>query len=612
MASGKQIVAFGLLGVMTVSLFGFGTVGFSGGMTNVASVGDEEISANTYATALSNQINVIESQTGQPLTALQAVEFGLGQQVLEQLLSEAALNGETTRIGLSVGDEAVRRELLAMDAFKGIDGSFDTATYKDLLRRNNLKEQDFEADLRQSAARDILTAALATGVTMPPAYGQVVVDWLGERRTVSVAILSAENLETGTPIASESDILSWYDTHPEAYTAPEARRITYAWLTPAMLSDKVDLDENALLEIYNANIDSFVQPERRLVERLVFSSSDEAAAAAARIETGETSFEDEVSARGLDLLDVDMGDVSKTELGSAADDVFALEGTGVVGPVETDLGPALFRVNGTFEGTEVPFEEAREEIARQMSVDAATRLIADQIELFDNDLAEGYTLEELAAETDLELGTVDWTTESEAGIAAYTAFQQAAATVTRDDYPEIIELSDGGVFALRLDEIVDSAVKPLDEVRDQVAADFEADALTQALMARAEAFETDVAAGQPIAELGLPVETFDAITRQDFISTMPDGFMDAVFAPGLQAGGTTLIAGDGRVVIARLEAIEAPEETEDNAAIAESYIASAAQGAATDVIAAFGDALRARDGVTVNQVTLNAVHSQMQ
>ncbi|PTQ68887.1 SurA N-terminal domain-containing protein [Celeribacter persicus] len=611
--SGAKMVVWGILGLLIIGLGGFGTANFGGGVTRVASVGDEDISVNDYANALRTQMRAIEAQTSQPFSVTQAQEFGLSQQVLDQLLSQAALDNETARLGLSVGDDAVRRELLTYDAFKGIDGKFDTQSYKELLARNNMNEGDFEADLRDEAARSILSGALASGITMPPSYGQAVVDWLGERRTISVAVLSATDLETGVPAASDTDIQSWYDAHPDAYTAPEARRITYAWLTPAMLTDKVDLDEAALRRLYEDNIDSYVQPERRLVERLVYGSEEEAQAAADRIASGESTFEDEVTARGLALIDTDMGDVSEGDLSSEAGPaVFALEGTGVVGPLMSDLGPALYRVNGTLAGSEIPFEEARDELATEMAADAAARLIADQIEAFDNDLAEGYTLEDLANETDMELGQIDWTPESEGGIAAYTDFQQAAASVTLDDYPEIVELSDGGVFALRLDEIVPASVKPLDQVRDQVAADWEADALAQKLTARAEALETGVASGTAMADLGLPVEQFTKITRQDFISTMPAGFMDAVFAPGLKAGGTTLIPGEGRVVIAKVETVEAPEPSDENAAIAENYIETAAQGVATDVIDAFSRALRTREGVTVNQTALNAVHSQLQ
>lgn len=611
--SGTKMVVWGLMGLLIVGLGGFGTANFGGGVTRVASVGDEDVSTNAYATALQNQMRAIEAQTGQPFSVAQAQDFGLSQQVLDQLLSQAALDAETARVGLSVGDDAVRRELLNIDAFKGIDGKFDTEAYKQLLARNNMTDKTFEADLRKEAARSILTGALASGITMPPSYGQVVVDWLGERRTVSVATLEADALETGAPIASDSDIQAWYDAHPDAYTAPEARRITYAWLTPAMIMDEVDLDEDALRKLYDENIDSYIQPERRLVERLVYGTEEEAQAAADRIAAGESTFADEVTARGLDLIDTDMGDVSEDDLSSEAGPaVFALDGTGVVGPVMSDLGPAIYRVNGTLAGSEISFNEAREELAAVMGTDAAARLISGLLEEFDNDLAEGYTLEDLANETQMELGTLDWTPSSEGGIAAYTAFKQAAAQVTLDDYPEILELSDGGVFALRLDEIVPATLMPLDEVRDQVATDWEADALQQRLTARAEAIETEVASGAAIADLGLPTETFTAITRQDFLSNMPEGFMDAVFAPGLQVGGTTLIPGENRVVIAKVDTIEPPTTSEENTAIAESYITSAAQGAATDVIDAFSEALRAREGVTINQTALTAIHSQMQ
>lgn len=611
--SGTKMVVWGILGLLIIGLGGFGTANFGGGTTRVASVGDEDIDPNTYANALQNQIRAIEGQTGQDITVQQALGFGLSQQVLDQLLDQAALDGETARVGISVGDDAVRRELLKIDAFKGFDGKFDTATYKDMLARNKMDGKGFEASLRKDASRAILTGALATGITMPPSYGQVVVDWLGERRTISVATLTAADLETGTPIASDADIQSWYDAHPAAYTAPEARKITYVWLTPAMISDKVDLDEAALRKLYQDNISTYIQPERRLVERLVFGTEDDAAAAAARIANSESTFEQEVKTRGLELIDVDMGDVAADDLATdAATVVFGLEGTGVVGPVMSDLGPALYRVNGTLAGSEISFEDARDELAVEMASDAAARLIADQIEEFDNDLAEGMTLEELADATEMQLGMMSWTPESEGGIAAYTAFQNAVAAVTLDDYPEIMELSDGGVFALRLDEIVAAAVSPLEDVRDQVAADWETGAVVNLLTARAEALETDVAGGKPIADLGLMTERFEAITRQSYIATMPDGFIDAVFAPGLTSGGTTIISGEGRAVIAKIEQVDAPANTEENGAIADGYITSAAQGAAQDVVTAFSNALRVREGVTVNEAALNAVHSQIQ
>ena len=52
-----------------------------------------------------------------------------------------------------------------------------------------------------------------------------------------------------------------------------------------------------------------------------------------------------VAARGLDLVDVDLGDVDRAALEGAADTVFGAQVGDVVGPLETGIGPALFRVN---------------------------------------------------------------------------------------------------------------------------------------------------------------------------------------------------------------------------------------------------------------------------
>jgi peptidyl-prolyl cis-trans isomerase D len=609
--AGKKIVVWGILGLLIVGLGGFGTANFGGSVSNVGSVGDREIDVNTYANALSGEINRFEQQIGQQMSIDQAAQIGIPARVLNQLFNQAALDGETARLGLSVGDAAVRTQLLSIQGFQGLDGKFDSDTYKSALNNIGENPAKFEQGLREDLARTLLQGALTTGVTMPAIYGDVVVEWIGERRTISVATMGTNALSTGVPIPTEADIKAQYEATPAPYTAPETRNMTYVWLTPEMLSGEVELDDASLRQLYDDNIAQFVQAERRLVERLVFGTSDEAAAAAARLAAGETTYEDEITARGLDIVDADMGDVALGDLGTAGDAVFALTLSEVSDVIDTDLGPALFRVNGILDASEISFEDARADLSIEMAADAARRDIADMIENLDDLLASGATLEDIATETRLELGQLDWTTTSEDGIASYSAFVDAVKSAEVGDFPEIIQLSDGGIFALRLDAITPATLNPLEDVRDQVIADWEVAETARQMLVRAQDIESQVASGTPLSELGFPVETFDAITRQDFISTMPDGFIDAVFEPGLAKGATTLIQGDGRVVIALIDAVLPPEDTADNTAIADSYIASAAQGAAQDVIAAFSSALRAREGTSINQTAVNAIHAQL-
>ncbi|WP_417271233.1 SurA N-terminal domain-containing protein [Celeribacter sp.] len=615
MASGKgsggKMVALGIVGLLVLGLGGFGATNFGGTVRSVGAVGDQEVDINLYARALQNELSALEQQTGQQITVAQAQQLGVTNQVLDGLLTRAALDGELDRLGVSVGDEEVRRTLMSIPSFQGLDGKFDPDTYKFTIERLGQTPSEFEESLRADTARALLQGALATGVVMPDAYAKVIVDWLGERRTVSVASLTAADLDTEISAPTEDQIKSQYEATPAAYTAPESRDVTYAWLTPAMLAETAELDEASLRQIYDDNISAYMQPERRLVERLVYGTEDEAQAAADRIAAGESTFEDEVAARGLELTDIDLGDVSASDIGAAAEVVFAADDLGVVGPVMSDLGPALFRINGVLDATETTFEEARDDLAKEMATDAARREIGDLVESLDDLLASGATLEELADETEMELGQIDWTTASEDGIASFSAFVTAVQEAQVGDFPEIIELSDGGIFAMRLNAINPAALRPLDEVRDQVIADWTTAETARLLKARADKIQTEVASGTAMDALGLPVESFTDITRRDFIATMPQGFIDAVFAPGLAQGATAVITGTDRVVIAKIDTVQPPEANTEMDEIAANYAEQAAQGAAQDVIAAFASAMRLRDGVTVNQTAINAVHAQM-
>ena len=61
----------------------------------------------------------------------------------------------------------------------------------------------------------------------------------------------------------------------------------------------------------------------------------------------------------LTLDDIDLGDVSKSDLGAAGEAVFALASPGIVGPFMSDLGPALFRMNAVLAAQNTTFDAAK-------------------------------------------------------------------------------------------------------------------------------------------------------------------------------------------------------------------------------------------------------------
>ncbi len=600
-----------LMGLLIIGLAGFGVTNLSGTQRAIGSVGDAEITVNDYFRGLQREIRAIEAETQEPMSFSRARQIGLTDQVLAQLINRAALDHETMQLGLSLGDEALARQILELRQFTGPDGEFNRDSYRFALDQAGLNEAEFEEDIRDETARSFVQAAVLAGVRMPESYLDVMTRYLGERRKVASALLDRSDLEVGVPVPTEAELEAYHAQNEDAFTRPEVKQITYAWLTPEMIIDTVELDEAALRDEYADRNSEFNQPERRLLERLIFPDTAAAEQASARLDSGTASFEDLVAARGLDLSDVDLGIRSEADLGAAGADVFAVSAGEIAGPVDTDLGPALFRVNAVLDAQIVSFEQAEPMLRDALAGDRARRVIEAQVDSIDDLLAGGATLEDLTQETDMELGKIDWHSGVDIGIAAYDGFRRMARAVSGDDYPEVESLEDGGIFALRLDAVSPPMLRPLDEVRAAVEAGWTDDQVVALLKERAEPLITRLKAGESYGQVGLTVDLEQQITRQGFVENTPDQFIETVFA--MEQGEARIVEGPGRIFVLQLQEIEDPDLDNPDLVQSREFLRDdAVNGLAQDLFQVLATDIRARAGIELDQSAINAVHSNFQ
>ncbi|MCW1932831.1 peptidylprolyl isomerase [Pararhodobacter zhoushanensis] len=611
--SAQSILAWGMMILLIAGLGGFGIDSFLGSrVTSIGSVGDRQISTQSYARALQSEMRAVEQQIGQPVTIAFAQQVGIDQQVRAQLITQAALENEAGRIGISVGDENVQRTVVGIRAFQGPTGNFDMDAYRFALQNVGQSPAEFEEEVRRDAARGILQAATAAGVETPDNLRSALLGFYAMRHNFTLFTLTEANLPAPVADPEEPAIIAYYAANIADFTAPETRSITYAWLTPEMVLDTVEVDEESIRALYEQRIDDFVQPERRLVERLVFGSDDEAQAAKARLDAGEITFDALVEERGLSLEDADMGDVSEAQLGAAGAAVFGLDNAGtVVGPLPSNLGPALFRMNAILNAQETPFEDARDELRAELAGDGARRAIQDQQEGFDDLLAGGATLEQLAEETPMQLGTIEWTRDTNEGIAAYSEFGTAAAAVSADDFPELAGLSDGGLFAIRLDSVTPPTPRPIEDVREAVVAGARVAAVDAALQSMGQTLSADLVAEGPETfgeTRDLSPEVFENITRLDRLTQVPATMLETIMASDVNT--PVMSVAEGRLLLVYVGETEAPdsadEQTEQLTGAINEQIG---QALAQDVFFYFASALQAEAGITLNQPAIDAVHA---
>jgi peptidyl-prolyl cis-trans isomerase D len=310
---------------------------------------------------------------------------------------------------------------------------------------------------------------------------------------------------------------------------------------------------------------------------------------------------------------VDLGDVTEDELRDAGAAVFSAQTGDVVGPQPSPLGPALFRVNAVLAAQETPFGEARAVLREDRAAARARRVIEDQIEPVTDLLAGGATLADLADETDMVLGEMDWTAQTREGIAAHAAFREVVADLEPGTFPELHELEGGGLFAVRVDEVRPPELQPFDAVRAQVAEDWRTTETRRRLRARAEEIAAGIDAETEFTQVGLDGAVAErGLTRRSFLNGTPPGFMTRIFE--LDAVGETVVMdGPDGVIVARLDAISQPgAEDASVAAQAEAVADRAGQGMALDIFTAFNRAVQADTEVTIDQAAINAVHANFQ
>lgn len=606
--SAKNIAAGFLMALLALSLLGFGVEGFGSRSQNVASVGDRNISANTYARALQNELRAFQSQMGQALSMEQARLFGLDQMVLEQLVNNAVLDNEAARLGVSAGDTTVQREILQIGAFQGLDGSIDREAYRFALQNAGMNESEFEGTIRDDVARSILQLSVISGAAAPDRIVQPLLDYQAQTRDVTVLSLSAENLPEPIGRPDQAELQAFYEANIDRYTQPEGKRISYAWITPEMVIDTIEVDEAILREAYEARLSEFSQPERRLVERLVFSDMDSAENALARINAGEITFDALVVERGLELEDTDMGDVTRAQLGAAGDVVFALEEPGIAGPAETTLGPAIFRMNAILSAQEVSFEEARDQLRDEQLADLARRVLSDDYDLYEDLLAGGASVAQLGQETEMQSGQIDWRPGETEGIAAYESVRDAAEALQEGDFPEISFMQDGGMFALEYLEALPATPRPLSEIETQVIADWQNERILEGLRMQAEELATALRGNGDAPELNIAPVRFDGLRRTDILPDLPRDLVAATFE--MDADEVRIVESANRVHILELHAVESPDlMLEDVADLRSALEMQIEQSIAQDLFGYFSNSLRQTTPIRIDQPVIDAVQA---
>ena len=471
------IIPFALWGVN--SYFGEPPV------VNIAEVGDREISLQEFQLAYQRQRAQLQNLMGGQLDPSLFNETRLRYEVLRQLVDDAVLEQTARDKGLRVGDQQLGQVIRANQTFQQ-DGRFHRESYEQFLRFQQYTPAGFEAELRASMMANQLRSGLTDSSILTEAEVNRLLSLLKQQRTVSYLSLSTDALQEVE--LDEAEIETYFEENQQRFTSPEQLKVRYLDLSLDDLTDRVAVDEAQIQVAYEEQRGRFTLPEERRASHILVTTDDDTDPAQAReraetiyqsIVDGSRSFDEVMTeAASADTANLEGGDLGAIAPGMMApafeQALFAMDEEGAISaPVQTDFGLHIIRLDEVIDEQVRPLAEVRDELERELRLQAAEPQFFEAAETLANMAFENPDSLEPAAEIlDLRVQTSDWLTrESQEGIAALPGVLQAALSpevLGQNFNSEPIEVNNDRVLVLRLEEYQESAPLTLEEAREQV------------------------------------------------------------------------------------------------------------------------------------------------
>ena len=553
-ALGKGIMA-GVVGflILAFGVWGIGDIFRGYGRSSFAKIGNTEIPIEQFRQAYNDRLQQVGRELRRAITPAQAHELGIEQQLVTQLVAEAAVDEEARQMGLRLSDAEIGRVIMNDPTFRGPNGQFDRQRFEYIIRNAGYSEARFAAEQRRVTLRRELSLAVGADVPAPKTAAQALDRFENEQRTAQYVVLGPAQAGDVPPPTPE-ELAKYFEERKVLFRAPEYRKVVLLSVTPSEVASTIEVSDADARRYYEEYRTRFGTPEKRQVEQIVFPNEEAAKIGADKL-AGGVSFEALAAEVGKKPEDINLGLVAKSDLidRAVADAAFALPEGGVSAPVKGRFGTTLVRVVKIEPEKIKPFEQVEGEIRHDLALERAKPTMQNLYDKVEDERASGLSLDEVGKKLKLNVRTIDAIDRSGrdaagASISELPAGVDVAASAFATDVGvenDPLQTSGGGYIWYDVIGITRSRDRTLDEVKDKVEARWRDDQVTERVTAKATAMLDRLKAGTPFTEVaaadGVNVDTKSGVQRARPADPLSPRAIDAIFraakgAPGVAEG----------------------------------------------------------------------------
>jgi len=535
-----------------------------------ATVNGEKIPLETVRKAWQERQTELQQQLRSELPA--SVAKREQDQMLDTFITRELLVQRAREMGYVVSDEQLAETLYSIPALQ-VDGKFSRDRYAALLRQQGRTEPEFEREFRRDLETSQLRGGVAISSFVTPAELRRRVALQAEARDVEYATIPAQSFAAGVSVAP-ADVTAYYDQHKSEFMTPETVALQYLELDLAGVAAGVQVTEEGLRNFYEqVAADRYTEPERRRASHiLVESGSDDAAALkkaqalADRARAGEDFAKlarENSDDPGSKAAGGDLGWATRDAyVAPFADALFAMQKGEIRGPVKTQFGYHVIRLEDVQPAHQRTFDEVRAELEADYRKDQAQSGFYEKSQqLADESFAALSELDSVGKKLGLPVKTVEAFTRE--GGAPFGTDRRIIDAAFSDDVlqqrqnSQPVSLGEDKVVVLRVTDHKAAQQRPLADVQADVEAKLRGEAAHRAAQAAAAAAAAKVAAGESLAAAagpGAALTPKQSLGRAGAESVAPE-VVKAAFGlarpePGKVSAGTASLAnGDVAIVV---------------------------------------------------------------
>jgi peptidyl-prolyl cis-trans isomerase D len=500
------LIGFASIGVTN---FGTGNTGFGGmGSSTLAQVGDQEVSEREMGEAMQRRLQEVRQQNPEADYASIAHDF---EAILGALIDERSLIAFADKFGFPLSKPLVDAEISQIPQTKGLNGKFSEQAYQAFLQQQRLTDLEVRQIIGAGMLQRLLLTPLVSNARLSIGMATPYASMMLEFRQGEGVAVPLEPFKAGLK-PTDAQVQQFYAANRNHYMIPEQRVLRFAAIGPEQLANVSATDAEIAAE-YARNQATYSSKETRNLSQVVVPDQGTANAIAARAKGGAALAAAAAPAGANAAVTSLAGQTRQAYAGVAGDKnaaaVFAAPSGAVVGPLHSDFGWVVVKVDSVKTEGGKSLAQARAEIAAKLTADKRKAAMEDMVDKLQDAIDAGHNFTEAAAAAKIPVTTTPPINANGSAPADpnfhlspdYAPVIKEGFAIAPSDQPEIVPLaSKQGYVLVSPAQVVPAAPAPLATINDRVVSDWVNDQARQRAAAVAVGIAAKASGGMSLAD----------------------------------------------------------------------------------------------------------------